>query len=258
MDDAYEIGIRLVLENGVSSGIAALKDDLAAYDRALTATTVRLRTLSLLGGVGGGRYSERRRRRALMAKVTSTPPAMPMPSARATQAQSLPATRRRSRHMAAIPPRAWYSSRRDCGLAEVAVLVVTWSPDRSRRCATTPTCRSGGTAARSGGELKTGALGIAKLYQRGAVSPRPGSGGKESVPSTKQHGVRSREHCGAARCPANNRGWARGTTGWDYRLRSRGALPRHLRWSYYPSAGVVLCDSTDRRHSCSQPSRLGR
>jgi hypothetical protein len=55
MDDAYEIGIRLVLENGVSSGIAALKDDLAAYDRALTATTGRLRTLSqAAGGTGIG------------------------------------------------------------------------------------------------------------------------------------------------------------------------------------------------------------
>jgi hypothetical protein len=46
MEDAYEIGIRLVLENGVSSGIAALKDDLAAYDRALMVTAGRLRTLS--------------------------------------------------------------------------------------------------------------------------------------------------------------------------------------------------------------------
>ena len=46
MDDAYEIGIRLVLENGVSAGIAALQHDLAAYDRALTATTGRLRTVT--------------------------------------------------------------------------------------------------------------------------------------------------------------------------------------------------------------------
>lgn len=56
MEDAYEIGIRLVLENGVSSGIAALKDDLAAYDRALAATTGRLRTLSQAAeGAGIGR-----------------------------------------------------------------------------------------------------------------------------------------------------------------------------------------------------------
>jgi hypothetical protein len=57
MDDAYEIGIRLVLENGVSSGIAALKDDLAAYDRALMVTTGRLRILSQASagaGIGGG------------------------------------------------------------------------------------------------------------------------------------------------------------------------------------------------------------
>ena len=44
MEDAYEIGIRLVLENGVSAGIATLQNELAAYDRALTATTGRLRT----------------------------------------------------------------------------------------------------------------------------------------------------------------------------------------------------------------------
>jgi hypothetical protein len=57
MEDAYEIGIRLVLENGVSSGIAALKDDLAAYDRALMMTTGRLRTLSQASdgaGIGAG------------------------------------------------------------------------------------------------------------------------------------------------------------------------------------------------------------
>ncbi len=57
MEDAYEIGIRLVLENGVSSGIAALKDDLATYDRALMMTTGRLRTLSQASdgaGIGAG------------------------------------------------------------------------------------------------------------------------------------------------------------------------------------------------------------
>ena len=42
MEDAYEIGIRLVLENGVSAGIASLQDELAAYDRALAATTGRV------------------------------------------------------------------------------------------------------------------------------------------------------------------------------------------------------------------------
>jgi hypothetical protein len=46
MEDAYEIGIRLVLENGVSAGIAALQHDLAAYDRALAAVTGRLHTVS--------------------------------------------------------------------------------------------------------------------------------------------------------------------------------------------------------------------
>jgi hypothetical protein len=49
MEDVYEVGIRLVLENGVSAGIAALQDDLAAYDRALAATTGRLRTVADAG-----------------------------------------------------------------------------------------------------------------------------------------------------------------------------------------------------------------
>lgn len=61
MEDAYEIGIRLVLENGVSAGIAALQHDLATYDRALAATTGRQRTVTEVGrqlaapaGSGGG------------------------------------------------------------------------------------------------------------------------------------------------------------------------------------------------------------
>ena len=45
MEKAYEIGIRLVLENGVSAGIASLQDELAAYDRALAATTGRVSTV---------------------------------------------------------------------------------------------------------------------------------------------------------------------------------------------------------------------
>ncbi len=49
MEDAYEIGIRLVLENGVSAGIAVLQNDLAAYDRALAATTGQLRTVTEAG-----------------------------------------------------------------------------------------------------------------------------------------------------------------------------------------------------------------
>ena len=49
MEDAYEIGIRLVLENGVSAGVAALQHDLATYDRALAATTGRLRMVTEAG-----------------------------------------------------------------------------------------------------------------------------------------------------------------------------------------------------------------
>ncbi len=58
MQDAYEIGIRLVLENGISAGIAALQHDLATYDRALAATSGRLRTVTEAGrrlaAPGGG------------------------------------------------------------------------------------------------------------------------------------------------------------------------------------------------------------
>ncbi len=62
MEDAYEIGIRLVLENGVSAGVAALQRDLATYDLALAATSVRLRTVSEAGrglkAPVGGRASD--------------------------------------------------------------------------------------------------------------------------------------------------------------------------------------------------------
>jgi hypothetical protein len=49
MEDTYEIGVRLVLDNGVSAGMAALRDDLAAYDRAVSATTGRLRAVREVG-----------------------------------------------------------------------------------------------------------------------------------------------------------------------------------------------------------------
>jgi hypothetical protein len=49
MEDAYVIGIRLVLENGVSAGVAAIGRDLAAFDRALAATTGNVQSLRDLG-----------------------------------------------------------------------------------------------------------------------------------------------------------------------------------------------------------------
>ncbi len=96
MEDAYEIGIRLVLENGVSAGIAVLQNDLAAYDRALAATTGRLRTVTEAGrgmkapvgqsGAGSvvpdaARRAEAEVPDAGQRHVPVTAPAMPLPAA---------------------------------------------------------------------------------------------------------------------------------------------------------------------------------
>lgn len=45
MEDAYVIGIRLALENGVSAGVATIRDDLIKLDRAIAASTANLRQL---------------------------------------------------------------------------------------------------------------------------------------------------------------------------------------------------------------------
>jgi hypothetical protein len=49
MDDTYDVGIRLVLENGVSAGLGGLHRDLEAYDRSLAATVGRLHGVRELG-----------------------------------------------------------------------------------------------------------------------------------------------------------------------------------------------------------------
>jgi hypothetical protein len=46
MDDAYVIGIRLALDNGVSAGVAAIGQDLAALDVQIAATAANLRRLT--------------------------------------------------------------------------------------------------------------------------------------------------------------------------------------------------------------------
>lgn len=48
MEDAYVIGIRLALENGVSAGIAAISSELASLDAAIAATTSHLERLQTL------------------------------------------------------------------------------------------------------------------------------------------------------------------------------------------------------------------
>lgn len=45
MEDAYVIGIRLALDNGVSAGVATIRDDLAKLDRAIAASTANIRQL---------------------------------------------------------------------------------------------------------------------------------------------------------------------------------------------------------------------
>ncbi len=45
MEDAYVIGIRLALDNGVSEGVAAVRGELAALDRAVTASAAQFAAL---------------------------------------------------------------------------------------------------------------------------------------------------------------------------------------------------------------------
>jgi hypothetical protein len=49
MEEAYVVGIRLVLENGISGGLSSIGRDLATFDRALAATTGNLQALRDLG-----------------------------------------------------------------------------------------------------------------------------------------------------------------------------------------------------------------
>lgn len=49
MIDAYTIGIKLALEDGVSAGIAAIRQDLATLDRAIASTAAGLMALRRLG-----------------------------------------------------------------------------------------------------------------------------------------------------------------------------------------------------------------
>ena len=46
MIEAYEIGIKLALENGVSEGLALVQRDLAAVDKAVEASAARLAMLA--------------------------------------------------------------------------------------------------------------------------------------------------------------------------------------------------------------------
>ena len=48
MEDAYIIGIRLALDNGVSAGVSVIREDLAKLDRATSASTANLRQLQTI------------------------------------------------------------------------------------------------------------------------------------------------------------------------------------------------------------------
>lgn len=50
MTEAYEVGITLALQDGVSAGIANIRRDLAALDRAIAATSANLAGLRVAGG----------------------------------------------------------------------------------------------------------------------------------------------------------------------------------------------------------------
>ena len=49
MIEAYEIGIKLALQDGVSGGIAAIRRDLGALDQAIARTALRLEALARIG-----------------------------------------------------------------------------------------------------------------------------------------------------------------------------------------------------------------
>ncbi len=50
MDEAYTVGIRLALDDGISAGIASISGDLATLDRAIAATTGSLQQLAAFAG----------------------------------------------------------------------------------------------------------------------------------------------------------------------------------------------------------------
>jgi hypothetical protein len=74
MTEAFEIGITLALDNGVSAGIAAIRQDLDALDRAIASSAAGLLTL--------------RRLSAGLATSTSASPPLPTPALRSVPAST--------------------------------------------------------------------------------------------------------------------------------------------------------------------------
>lgn len=84
MIDAYEIGITLALQNGVSEGLAAVRRDLGALDQAIAATAQGLARLQVVAGGAVG-ASEGELRRIAAAAVARPAAARPGPAAAAVE-----------------------------------------------------------------------------------------------------------------------------------------------------------------------------
>ena len=67
MTEAYEIGIKLALDNGVSEGLALVRRDLAATDAAVEASAARLALFRRIRTRRGGHD-------AALGVVTTSPP----------------------------------------------------------------------------------------------------------------------------------------------------------------------------------------
>ena len=95
MIEAYEIGIKLALQDGVSEGIAAIRRDLGSLDQAIAQTTLRLSQLQQIGAQALVASQEQPERTAssLLARrpapvMTPLPTPEPEPVAASVEAQT--------------------------------------------------------------------------------------------------------------------------------------------------------------------------
>jgi hypothetical protein len=103
MEDAYVIGIRLALDNGVSAGVAAIRDDLAKLDRAIAASTANLRQLQTVASsttaaaLGQAQPTRPPEQKPQSATETPAPPSVPQATHQITDApQPIPLATRTS------------------------------------------------------------------------------------------------------------------------------------------------------------------
>ena len=192
MEDAYEVGIRLVLENGVSAGIATLQNDLAAYDRALTATTGRLRTVAEAarglqapvgaGGAGPAVHSAAKRAEAEPPDVGQArggaspvpapvmPLAAPLVSALATPAPAASlATTAKPPPMPALAPVRPPLASAAVPASAVPRMALDEQGSAPRQAAPRPLPGFGQAVPPAAGEARQGQLGVAPAPGRGQV-----------------------------------------------------------------------------------------